>query len=98
MNKFESRYANAKRIMNKINGLLDKGYLVSDDGGFKVASVFEQNNSIYYITQNKDNVLICLFVNDIDWDNGMHTPIPEFNKQFENWTYMHPSHIKKLKV
>lgn len=97
MNKFTARYNNAKRIMNKINDLLQKGYQVIDENGYNVESINEANDTISY-TLSGSNIRCSLFMNDIDFDDGMHTPIKEFNKSFELWTYVNPIHIKHLKV
>lgn len=97
MNKFTARYNNAKRIMNKINDLLQKGYKVIDENGYNVESIIEADNTIYYTL--KGSLIRCsLFMNDIDFDDGIHTPIKEFNKSFESWVYINPNHIKQLKV
>ena len=97
MNKFTARYNNAKRIMNKINDLLQKGYQVIDENGYNVETIAEENDTISYTL--KGSLIRCsLFMNDIDFDDGMHTTIKEFNKSFESWTYINPNHIKQLKV
>lgn len=98
MNIYESRYNNAKRIMNKINDLLSKGYRIIDDDDMIVEKVIENNDTISYIIKNNPNTLNNLFINDVDSDEGMHTNIKEFNKRFENWTYLNPKHIKRLKL
>lgn len=98
MNIYESRYNNAKKVMNKINDLLEKGYRIIDDDDMIVEKVIENNDTISYIIKNNPNTLNNLFINDVDSDEGMHTNIKEFNKRFEKWTYLNPKHIKRLKL
>jgi hypothetical protein len=99
MNIYESRYNNAKKVMNKINDLLSQGYRIMDEENLIVEKVIEKNDySISYIIKDEPNTFYNLFINDVDSDDGMHTNIKEFNKRFENWTYFRPEHLRKLKL
>lgn len=98
MNIFESRYRNAKRIMNKINDLLKKGYRIIDADDNIVEKVVENNDTISYTIKNCPNNHYNIFINDVECDDGMHTKIVDFNKQFESWTYLNPKCIKMLKL
>lgn len=98
MNMYESRYRNAKRIMDKINDLIAQGYRVIDEDNNVVEQIIEEDDTISYTTKQFPDARDSLFVNDVEWDDGIHTTIKEFNKRFEDWTYLNPKYIKKLKL
>jgi uncharacterized protein YbdZ (MbtH family) len=97
MNMYEARYKNAKRIMNTVNTLIDKGYTVMDGDAMIVDKIVEEDDVIFYIIKN-DRTRYNLFLNDMDADEGLYTPIKAFNQYFDNWTYFRPEQVKKLKV
>lgn len=98
MNMYQARYNNAKRIKNKINELISQGNKVLDEQGNNVSSIVEDDDSIVYTIDGHDNARYILFINDVELDNGIYTPIKEFNKQFLGWTWYKPSDVNKLIV
>lgn len=92
------RLNNAKRIGEKIQKKLDEGYIIYTDEGFIVKSVtfkgFGDNDGLTIESDRGGHVVY--FDDDPTCDNGMLTPIKEFNAEFKKWKTVHPNSIKSL--
>lgn len=95
MNNYERRWNNAKRIAERINSFIDDGYMVFDDDGEVVGRKFiiTDYDISYPIGENSN---LIYFINDVGLDNGIHTVISEYNKQFSDWKVVYPYDIQKL--
>lgn len=89
MNKYVARWENAKKKCAKIQKLLAEGYLIFDADGNKIRTAEIKDDHTFYINSG------FYFLNDMNLDNGMYTPIKEFNKTFSDWVYVHPKNVKK---
>ena len=98
MNKMlESRKNNAIRIAKEINNYLNQGYLVFNEDNEIVARNFEiTEEGVLLPISDKSKIIYCSF--DENLDNGLYTPIKEYNTQFKKWKIVHPKYIKTLKI
>ena len=89
MNKQQKgRWANAQKMYHKLQNKLDDGYLLYDENDDLVKGL-ELNEEGFF--QVYDEYSKCfLFLNDTELDNGMYTPIKEFNEQFKDWYFINP--------
>ena len=96
MNKHQkARWENAQRIGNKLKSLLDDGIILYNEDGDRVMDIEVDDTGFYEVM---GNCKIMYFINDTELDNGMYTSIKEFNKLFDGWTYVDPSHRKKIQL
>lgn len=96
INIYDARWMNAIRIHTRLNKLLDEGYIIiKDDEHWEYENKY---CSKFVITEKNivEDKCYVYFINDIDLDNGMHTKIKDYNKQFENWKAYHPKDIKSV--
>ena len=94
MNKYQARWNNAVRMAEKINRLLDAGYMVFDDGEHIEYRFIITNDEV--ILKISETSSIMYFIKDPELDNGMYTSIPEYNAQFKDWKYVAPKNIKSV--
>jgi len=95
MNVYERRWNNAVRIANKINHLLEQGYIVYDSEGDRVRHSFQVSEEEILLPLS-DNFKILYFLRDTELDNGAHTKISDYNDMFKNWMFVHPSNINLI--
>lgn len=92
---YEARAANARRIGEKLIGYLDRGFLVFNEEGQQVV------RSDITFTGFSGGKGLCIqstvFMDECrQSDNGMHTPITQFNEFFKDWKVVDPRHVKPL--
>jgi hypothetical protein len=85
----EARWNNAVAIANRINALLDEGYLVFDEHQqpvqrFIITSVMIQSGSIVYASTEPG------------WDNVLYVPMAEHSAAFAGWMAVHPRDFVKV--
>ena len=94
MDAYTARLNNAIRIAEKIKGFLASGYIVRNDSDEKVLEIIIDHTEPSEITYRmSENCCAMLFSADRDRDDGMHTNISDFNKQFDSWCVFKPSKI-----
>lgn len=97
MNIYEARWQNALRIANKINSFIDEGYLVFNDDNEIITGRFRITDKEIVLAPDKDSRCVYgYFMNNKDWDEGIYTPIKEYNEPFKKWKFVHPKDIKRL--
>lgn len=92
---YAARLRNAHRIGRNLKRMLSKGFIVFDEEGARVTSVS------YRIWGDGIGLSIDGVVymdSDPSFDNGMHTTVAEFNKQFDGWKAVHPSQIAPIRA
>jgi hypothetical protein len=95
MNKLQrARWNNAKKIGNKIKSFIDKGFIVYDEDEEVVHDIIINDEGVF--AKVSDKCQIMLFLNDTELDNGMYTPIKEFNETFEKWSFVDPNNKQPL--
>jgi hypothetical protein len=92
-NKYEARWRNAVAIANRINELLNQGYIVLDANRDPVSPFVITETEI---KTGSDNIFALYFEKDIDRDDGMHTSIKKYNAQFKNWVAIHPKDFQLI--
>ena len=98
---FFARIENAKKVASSIKELIDSGFMVVDDEGSEIKDIKITNDSAgnleTVVANYKDGSFnLILFEADKEYDHGMHTPIKEFNAQFDSWKVYHPLMVKSL--
>lgn len=83
MNNYDRRWNNAVAMAHTIQYYLERNYIVLDSEDNIVKNITIDEKMIY---MREGNVLRILFEKDKSLDHGMHTPIAEFNAQFNAWT------------
>lgn len=89
----QARLNNARRVGERIKGLIEEGHLVIDDEGEVVRTVrFEgfRGNGGLCIDQ------VVWMDDDPTGDNGLELTIAEFNAQFAGWKAIHPKHFRRV--
>lgn len=92
---YDRRWKNAQRVWKKFMMLQQAGYMIFDEDQSVVAG-FVLNEKGCYTTfernvQDGEPFGGCFyFLNDRELDNGMMTPIKEWNAQFDLWTFINP--------
>lgn len=79
-----ARWENAQRFGNKVQTLLNNGYLVFDSDGELVKKIIVDDSGVYQGLDSGCKAII--FLNDTDLDNGMYTTIKDFNDEYSTWT------------
>lgn len=97
MNIYLARWNNAKRIAEKINSLIDAGYLILDENKEPITCRFVIEEDEVYLPLGI-NCNWIFFRNEPGMDDGLYTTIYEYNKHFSGWTYISPKDIKHLVV
>lgn len=95
MNIYKARYNNALKWANKINSLLAKGCLVFHQGYKFNGFIIDDIGSIY--EKGSDDLIRYLWFSNGGYSNGGEMTISEYNKAFDNFSYVHPKHVRKLK-
>lgn len=95
MNNYERRWNNAVRIAKQINAFIDDGYLVFGDNGELIKNKFVITDEGIRLPLD-ENSSVAYFINDKNLDNGMHTTISEYNKEFLDWRILYPYDIQSL--
>lgn len=88
---YMKRWENAKRIATEINLLLDSGWIILDEDGISLNGRFEirgEEEIVFRVSKNFSHIY-C--VNDPHYDNGILTPVKEYNRKFSRWKFVHPS-------
>lgn len=100
MNVYEARHKNALKWANKVNSLLSSGYLVFSGGRKFWGFYVDEDGSIYEETEKMEGHIIryIWYLNDPTMDNGAHIKISDYNKRFNDFSYIPPKHIKKVRV
>lgn len=94
MNIYEARFKNAIRWAEKINSLLDLGYKIFNNDGESVVNKFViTDTSVYYPWD--DNCRLTYFELETYSEEYWKT-ISEYDKYFNNWTYVNPCDIHTL--
>jgi hypothetical protein len=98
VNIYKARHNNAIRIAEKVNALVDNGYLIFDDQGERLVGrfVFEDEERNVFFAYEDSSCKIIYFLNDLDFDNGIYDTVAEYNEQFADWSFVHPKHMKQL--
>jgi len=95
--QFSVRQANAERIANRIGKLIGTGHRIYDDEGDEVTEVMRRpNGDIIYVFREGGNVI--MFLADSTWDNGAMDSVADYNASFAGWSFVHPKHIRPLKI
>jgi hypothetical protein len=84
-----ARWNNAVAISNRINALLDEGYLVFDKHQqpvqrFTITDTMIQSGSIVYAGKEPG------------WDNVLYVPMAEYSATFADWVAVHPRDFVKV--
>lgn len=95
MNKNQkARWNNAKKIGTKIKSFIDNGYIVYDEDGDVIPDIEINDEGVF--AKLDEYCQIILFLNDTELDNGMYTPIKEFNETFKKWSFVDPNNKQPL--
>ena len=95
MNKNQTaRWNNAKKIGTKIKSFIDKGFIVYDEDGDVVLDIVIIDEGVFAKIDERNQII--LFLNDTELDNGMYTPIKEFNETFKKWSFVDPNNKQPL--
>ncbi len=88
---YDKRWENAQRVWKKFMALQQAGYVIFDEWQ-DVVQGFKLNDKGCYTTFNRDGTGggTFYFLNDRELDNGMMTPVKEWNAQFDLWTFINP--------
>lgn len=94
----EKRWENAKQIAEKINNYLDAGFLVFDEDFKPVKYKFIISDDEVLQPHQSPNttgtrMFTLIFSNDLEFDDGVHTSIKDFNKRFEDWKVVDPKDL-----
>lgn len=104
MDKYKARWNNAVKVSETINKFFDEGYLIYTDEREEMTHKFVITDDHIYLPFGRFrgdegiSFRVVFFENTKDMDEGMHTPIKEYNSIFENWKMIRPEHIVKLKL
>jgi hypothetical protein len=84
-----ARWNNVVAIANRINALLDEGYLVFDEHQqpvrrFTITDTMIQSGSIVYAGKEPG------------WDNVLYVPMAEYSATFADWVAVHPRDFVKV--
>jgi hypothetical protein len=84
-----ARWNNAVAIANRINALLDEGYLIFDEhqqpvNRFTITDTMIQSGSIVYAGTEEG------------WGNVLYTPMAEYSATFAGWVAVHPRNFVKV--
>jgi len=98
---YDRRWANAQRIGKLIEAALAEGSYVFNEAGDRVTAVHWRGFLNGEDQHNPGLTIDCggpsVYFNwDKDTDEGMHTPIAEFNAHFDGWWFVKPEHIQTL--
>ena len=98
MNTYEARWRNAKRIAERIIDLQNKGWLIFNNQNEIVGKVqiTEEQWGEVSIVENCDHCRDYWFMNDKHYDEGLYTPIKQFNTKFKDWKCVDPKNIVPL--
>ena len=91
-----ARWNNARGIGNKIKSYIDRGFIVYDEDQEIIQDIEINDDGVF--AKLSDTCQLMLFLNDIELDNGMYTPIKEFNSTFKKWSFVDPNNKQPLIV
>jgi hypothetical protein len=83
-----ARWSNAVAIANRINALLDEGYLVFDEHQQPVTRFTITDTRIETIDDAGDSIVYA--GTEEGWDNVLYEPMAEYSATFANWVAVHP--------
>jgi len=97
---YVARLLNARRIGNKLKRLQREGFHIFDENGEKITGTIEfrgfDGRLGGGLALRDGNCSTVYFDAAKDLDNGMHTPVAEFNAIFSNWVAVHPAQAKSI--
>lgn len=95
---YKARLDNAVRIANRANELLKEGYLIFDKDGSRIEKFVVEDDGedikVCYMYPERPNCRIVVMLGNPDYDDGLHTPVAEYNKYFDSWKIINPSDCK----
>lgn len=91
----EARIRNATAFATKVNQIIDSGGMVFDEDNNVVYRIVCADNKISVIYSH-DGARFTIFNSNPIMDDGLYTPIAEWNSQFKKWRYIDPSNIKQI--
>lgn len=94
---YKKRYANALRIANMVNGIINTGGMVFNAEG-ESQCPFEINEEGIFQSLGEGYGKLMYFLDDIELDNGYYTTIKDYNAQFKGWKFAASGDVCKLVV
>jgi hypothetical protein len=89
-----TRWNNAVAIANRINALLDEGYLVFDEHQQPVTRFTITDTRIETIDEAGDSIVYA--GKEEGWDNVLYVPMSGYSATFANWVAVHPRDFVKV--
>lgn len=91
---YVARLKNARRIGHALKRLQREGCILIDDEGHIVTAPVRFKG--FGREMGLSVGCVCYFTSNTEFDNGMHTPVAEFNERFDRWKVFHPSDAKSI--
>jgi hypothetical protein len=83
-----ARWNNVVAIANRINALLDEGYLVFDEHQQPVRRFTITDTRVETVDEAGDSIVYAS--TEEGWDNVLYIPMAEYSASFAGWVAVHP--------
>jgi hypothetical protein len=97
---YSARLRNARIVGERIQALLDQGYLIFDDERQPIQRVYFEGFSGapegLSFSHTDSHCRMVYMHPDPEFDNGLHTSIGAFRNLFSAWQILHPSSLVSL--
>ncbi len=93
---YEARKANARNIAKSLIQFQELGYIIITDLNEVVTGKITWDEDEGLFIGISEHGRIHYFNCDIEFDDGMHTPIDDFNAQFDGWRIFDPKSVIRV--